>query len=342
MPVLFAVFIALLLSPVVEYLAGKRVLRPIAAGIVVIALLAVVGASLNATWEPARAWLDTAPTTLRQLERKLRPVTRFIAKVESVSDQAGRMTEPTSKPQDQPTPVALESKGFVESTQEWAITLVSMLFLTYFLLATDLGAIGTGGSFDSTPWARTGQVLTRVRAEVGRYFAAVTVSNAVLGIGTASAMYMLDMPNPLLWGVLAFVLNFVPYAGSATTLVLLTVVALVSFEGAGKAVGVAGTFLMLTTLEGQVLQPVLVGRRLDLSPLVVLVGLWFGGWLWGIPGVALAMPVLVSLKAAVHEIRLSHVRDQQALAADTVRARATELLRRSANRYRRAPRSTAQ
>ena len=184
--------------------------------------------------------------------------------------------------------------------------------------------------------------MTRVRTEVGRYFAAVTVSNSVLGIGTASAMYMLDMPNPLLWGVLAFVLNFVPYAGSATTLVLLTVVALVSFEGAGKAVGVAGTFLMLTTLEGQVLQPVLVGRRLDLSPLVVLVGLWFGGWLWGIPGVALAMPVLVSLKAAVHEIRLSHVRDQQALAADTVRARATELLRRSANRYRRAPRSTAQ
>ena len=89
------------------------------------------------------SWLDTAPTTIRQLERKLRPVTHFIAKVESVSDQAGRMTEPATKPKDEPTPVALESKGFIESTQELAITLVSMFFLTFFLLATDLGALGS-------------------------------------------------------------------------------------------------------------------------------------------------------------------------------------------------------
>jgi predicted PurR-regulated permease PerM len=339
-PVLFALFIALLLSPAAEYLARHRVPRPIAAGIVMTALLAIVGASMNATWKPARAWLDTAPTTLRQLERKLRPVTRFIAKVESVSSQAGRMTEPASQPTDEPTPVALESKGFVESTQEWAITIVSMVFLTFFLLATDLGSIGARGPPDS-PWGQTGPVVLKVRAELGRYFGAVTFSNLMLGIGTATAMYVLEMPNPLLWGVLAFVLNFVPYAGSATTLVLLTVVALVSFEGAAKAIAVAGTFLLLTTLEGQVLQPVLVGRRLDLSPLVVLVGLWCGGWLWGIAGVALAMPVLVSVKAAIQEIKLSRERDQQALAVETVRARAAELLRKGASRYRRPPRASA-
>jgi predicted PurR-regulated permease PerM len=336
-PVLFAMFLALLLSPAVELLARRRVPRVLAATLVMTALLALVGAALSVTWEPAREWLDTAPATLDKLERKLRPLTRFIAKVESVSTQAGRMTEPEAALRGEPTPVALEPKGFVESTQELAITIVSMLFLSLFLLARDLGAVGQRGPPDAA-LAGAGAVFLRVRAELGRYFGAVTLSNLVLGVGTTATMYWLDMPNPLLWGVMAFTLNFIPYAGSATTLLLLTVVALVSFDGIGKAVWVAGTYLVLTTFEGQVLQPVLVGRRLDLSPPVVLLGLWFGGWLWGVAGVALAMPVLVSVKAAAQEIALARAAAGAEVAADTVRARASEWLNRNAQRYRRASR----
>jgi hypothetical protein len=93
---------------------------------------------------------------------------------------------------------------------------------------------------------------------------------------------------------------------------------------------------MLTTLEGQVLQPVLVGRRLDVSPLAVLLGLWFGGWLWGVPGIALAMPLLVSIKAGLREAgrsRSSHASEPE---SDTVRTRATQLLQERTRRYRRA------
>ena len=132
---------------------------------------------------------------------------------------------------------------------------------------------------------------------MSRYFATVTVINLALGIATTATMYWLGMPNPLLWGVVAFVLNYVPYAGSAATLVLLTVVALVSFEGLGKPLAVAGCYLFLTTIEGQIFQPILVGRRLNVSPLIVILCLWFGGWLWGIAGVALAVPLLVTAKA---------------------------------------------
>jgi predicted PurR-regulated permease PerM len=337
-PVLFAVFLALLLSPAVDGLANRRVPRVVAATLVMVVLLAIAGAFLSATWKPARAWLDAAPATLQQLDRKLRPLTKFIAKVESVSDQAGRMTEPGSTNDQEPTPVAFEPKGFVQSTQEWVIAIVSMLFLALFVLATDLRKLGEARPPDS-PWGRAGPVALRVRSELGRYFGAVTLSNLVLGVGTASAMYLLDMPNALLWGVLAFVLNFVPYAGSATTLVLLTAVALVSFDGVGKALTVAGVYLVLTTLEGQVLQPVLVGRRLDVSPPIVLLGLWFGGWLWGIAGVALAMPLLVSAKAALREIERSRTAAEPD--ADTVRTRASHWLRESARRYGRGERSAA-
>jgi predicted PurR-regulated permease PerM len=331
-PVLFAVFLALLLSPAVEVLVRRRMPRVLAAVLVMTVLLALVAALLSVTWRPARAWLETAPVTLRQLERKLRPVTRFIAKVESVSTQAERMTETAGSEADRPQPVALDPKGFLQSTQEWVVALVSMVFLTLFLLATDLPALERRGA--GTAWARAGPLVERVRGELGRYFAAVTISNLLLGLGTAVAMALLDMPNPALWGVIAFSLNFIPYAGSAVTLMLLTAVALVSFPGIGKAIYVAGTYLLLTTLEGQVLQPVLVGRRLDISPPVVLLGLWFGGWLWGVPGVALAMPLLVSAKAAAQEIARSRAGDARA-DADTVRTRASAWLRESSQRYRR-------
>jgi predicted PurR-regulated permease PerM len=333
-PVLFALFVSLLLSPAVESLVRRRVPRVVAALLVMAVLLALVGSAVNATWRPARVWLDTAPATFQKLETKLRPLTGFIAKVESVSSQAERMTEPGDAKRDAPTPVALEPKGFVRSTQDWAITIVSMTFLTLFLLATDLAAIGRRAPPDS-PLGHAGMIFERVKGELGRYFSAITLSNMTLGVGTTIAMYLLDMPNPLLWGVLAFALNFIPYAGSAITLVLLTAVALVSFDGAAKAVSVAGTYLLLTTLEGQVLQPVLVGRRLDLRPPVVLLGLWFGGWMWGVAGVALAMPVLVSVKAAAQEVaRMRRAEAQPDIG--TVRSRASDWLRESTRRYRRS------
>ena len=333
-PVLFAVFVTLLLSPAVEVLARRRVPRVVAATLLVVALVVLVGAGLSATWRPARDWLDTAPATMRKLETKIRPMTRFIAKVESVSTQAGRMAEPSSKANDAPTAVALEPKGLVESTQDWIITILSMLFLALFLLATDLANVGRNGSPHASG-GRFGRVFERVRSELGRYFAAVTFSNSILGIGTTLTMAWLDMPNPLLWGVIAFLLNFVPYAGSALTLTLLTVVALVSFDGVGKAVSVAGTYLILTTLEGQVLQPVLVGRRVDISPPLVLLGLWFGGWLWGVAGVALATPILVSAKVVMQEFSRVQ-RDAQAdERVETVRTRASAWLQKNARRHRR-------
>jgi len=338
-PVLFAVFVALLLSPAVDGLRRRHVPRILAAMLVMTALLAIVGVCLSVTWEPARDWLDAAPATFRKLEAKVRPVTRFISKVESVSTQAERMTEPAAARGNAPTPVALESKGFVQSTQEWVLAIVSMVFLTFFLLAADLGKPGRTGA-EEAPSGRAVLVYERVRADLARYFSAVTLSNLTLGVGTAMTMFMLEMPSPVLWGVVAFTLNFIPYAGSATTLVLLTVVALVSFDGATKALTVAGTYLLLTTLEGQVLQPVLVGRRLDVSPPAVLLGLWFGGWMWGVAGVALAMPLLVSVKAALREAERSRVGPAPEPELETVRTRATKLLHERTRRYRKAPRAS--
>jgi predicted PurR-regulated permease PerM len=340
-PVLFAVFLAMLLSPAVEALRKLRLPRTIAAAIVVISLIAVVAAGLNATWKPARDWLDTAPATMRTLERKLRPVTRFIAKVESVSEQAGRVTDLTATGGiDSPPPAApAEAKSTVANTQEWLIAMATMLMVTYFLLAGGPSLLvrleaARGGHGET---ARLLQLAATISVGLGRYFATVTLCNLLLGIGTTVTMHWLGMPNPLLWGMVAFLLNYVPYAGSATTFVLLTVVAVVSFEGLGKAFAVAGCYLTLTTLEGQILNPVLVGRRLDVSPLVVVLSLWFGGWLWGIAGVVLAVPLLVAAKALANELEGAMLSDVGAPSRpdSTLRSRAAELLASGAASHRR-------
>ena len=336
-PVLFAVFLAMLLAPAVEALRRLRVPRAIGAALVVISLIAVVAIGLNATWKPARDWLDTAPATMRTLERKLRPVTRFIAQVESVSAQAGRVTDPTAA--DAPPAAPAEAKSTVANTQEWLIAIATMLMVTYFLLAggpsllVRLEAARSGHS----ETARLLQLAARISDGLGRYFATVTLCNLLLGIGTTATMHWLGMPNPLLWGMVAFLLNYVPYAGSATTFVLLTVVAVVSFEGLGKAFAVAGCYLALTTIEGQILNPVLVGRRLDVSPLVVVLSLWFGGWLWGIAGVVLAVPLLVAAKALANELDGAMLSDVGAPSRPdlTLRSRVAELLASGAARHRR-------
>jgi predicted PurR-regulated permease PerM len=124
-----------------------------------------------------------------------------------------------------------------------------------------------------------------------------------MGLATAGVMMALGMPSPFLWGAAAALLNFVPYVGSATTLLLLTLVAFVSFDTLGRVAAVAGCYLALATIEGQIVQPLVVGRRLELNPLIVFLALWFGGWFWGIPGIVIAIPTLVSIKVISEHVR---------------------------------------
>jgi len=140
-----------------------------------------------------------------------------------------------------------------------------------------------------------------MRSEIARYYATIALINLGLGAATAGVTAVLSLPNPLLWGAMAAVLNFIPYAGSAVTLVVLTLVSLVTFDSLARVVAVAGSFLILVTIEGQIVEPLLIGRRLKLSPLVVFLALWFGGWFWGIAGIIMAIPALVGLKVVAEQ-----------------------------------------
>src|SRR6185436_520500 len=139
-------------------------------------------------------------------------------------------------------------------------------------------------------------IIQKVRTEVGHFYLTTTLINIGLGVATTVSMWAWGMPTPYLWGALAAIANYIPYAGAAATLIVVTVVAAVSFDTLGHALGIAATQLLLATIEGQIVQPLLVGRRLEVNPLLVFLGLWFGGLFWGIAGIVLATPVLVARK----------------------------------------------
>jgi predicted PurR-regulated permease PerM len=221
-------------------------------------------------------------------------------RIDEIRDSAGSMGIPAKAAAAAPAPVASSNAPMVifESTRDALVSAMTVIILTVFLLAGGppmLARMASAVAGDLNA-AHAIEVIEKLRHEVGRFYLTTALINTGLGCATAALMALCGMPNPLLWGAVAALLNFIPYAGSATTLLLLTSVAIVSFDSLGQVLAVSGSYLALATLEGQVVQPLLVGRHLALNPVLVFLALWFGGFFWGIAGIILATPALVALK----------------------------------------------
>jgi len=147
------------------------------------------------------------------------------------------------------------------------------------------------------------EIIEAVRRQVGRYYGTLLLINLCFAMVAAGLLWLLGMPNPALWGVLAGLLNFVPYLGPAIAFTVLTLVGFVAFNSIGHTLLVGASYLALATIEGHVIEPIFVGRRLNVSPVAVLFALWIGGWLWGVAGVVLALPSLLALQVATRMTR---------------------------------------
>jgi predicted PurR-regulated permease PerM len=120
--------------------------------------------------------------------------------------------------------------------------------------------------------------------------------NIGLGLCVALVMYLLKMPNPLLWGALAAFAEFIPYLGATAMIALLTLAGLVTFEQVGQALLVPGGYLAVNLLQSQLISPLILGRRLTLNPVAIFVGLVFWWWIWGVPGAFIAVPLIATFK----------------------------------------------
>ena len=298
-PVALALLAGLILSGPVEALYRLGLPRGLGAVLILIGALAAVSGLIALMWAPSQQWYATAPHTLTVIQKKFTPVARLMRHMEELSERAGKVAAVNAG---EPAVVAVAqesaSSALLATLRDSAIGLATFVVITLFLLAggPPMVARMTAAFFNHLQSHHVQRYIEKVRAEVGQFYVTTSLINVGLGIATTLVMMWWGMPTPYLWGALAALFNFIPYAGATATLIIVTLVAIVSFDGLGPAIGVALSYLAIATIEGQVVQPLLVGRRLEVNPLLIFLGLWFGGIFWGIAGVILATPVLVALK----------------------------------------------
>lgn len=306
MPIVLAVLFTLLLAPLVTLLKKWRIHEAIGAGVVVTLLVAGVGAGLYFLTNPALDWLDRSPRALREVEVKLLKLQRPVEEVREATERLEAMASGSENPKVRSVVLKGPGLGSVlfTGTQYFVIGAVSTVVLLYFLLASSDGFLRKVVRLMPTlrDKIRAIGVARQIQQDIGRYFLTLSAINIGLGVATAFAMYLLGMPNPALWGVMAGLLNFIPYLGPTLSLCALALAALINFDSIGTAWVVPASFLAITVIEGQFIQPMFAGRMLSLNPVAVFVSFLFWGWLWGIAGMLIAVPMLIIVKVVCSHV----------------------------------------
>lgn len=303
-PLVLASFLGLGLNPLVAAGARLHIPRAVSALVVMLALVISLAAAVNALAPQADTWLKKAPTVVNKLRHKLAPITHKVSEA-SKATQTLVDSSPRAHRNDAPAASASFSMGDViaAAPRVAAFTLTVGLLVFFFLIYGDtllLKLVEVSPSFASKRDVVT--VVRNIQSQISRYVVTAVCINTTLGAVTAGVLYGLGMPNPLLWGGVAALANFMPYVGAVSVTSLLVVVGLVHFSSIAQALLPALCFASLTAIEGNVITPMIMGRHLRLSPVAILLWLIIWAWLWGVAGALLAVPMLTCAKLIAEQV----------------------------------------
>src|SRR5688572_13399949 len=293
LPIVLAILLNLLLSPLVLLLRKYlRIPEALGAGIVILVFLGVVVFGAYRLAPAASAWIARAPESMATLQRKIQPLRQPVEKVSQAAEQVEQATDLDKKtPQVEIKGPSLTQQVFGGTTAALSSALV-IIFLTYFLLASgDLFLHKLVAVLPQLKDKKTAvRIVRETQTQVSLYLVVTTMINTGVGIATGVALALVGMPNPVLWGVVAGVLNFVPYIGGLVNTIILTLAAFLTFEDTSRALLVPIVFTAINILEGNLITPMIMGRRMRLNTVAVFIGLIFCRYLWCIQGAILAVP----------------------------------------------------
>src|SRR6185437_12761222 len=243
---------------------------------------------------------------LPRLEQHLRIFRLPIARVQQATQQLEKIAEPGG---DGAAAVTLKGPGLVDyifaSTRHLLAGLGITVLLLFFLLSA--GDLFMRRLVEILPTFRDKKQAVEMSHEIeyniSAYLLTISAMNALVGAATAAAMYAIGLSDPILWGALAFLLNYVLILGPLTMLVLLFVVGLLSFDPLWLALLPPAVYIVIHIIEGELVTPMLVARRFTLNPVLVIGSLIFWNWMWGIPGALLAVPMLAVFKIVCDRVR---------------------------------------
>ncbi len=321
-PLLFGVMVSYALSPVVDRLQRWHV--PRALGAAALLLLGVSGFASMAysLSDDAAALVESLPDAAQKLRESLRTaskapagamqkVQRAAAKIEQAAEESGSVAPSAGRGVAR---VQIERRRFNVKDYLWSSTLglvgfvgqaVIVFFITFFLLASGDGfrrkmVTIAGPSFSKKKI--TIQALDEITGQIQRYLLVQVFSSVLVGLVTWVALLWIGVELAAVWGLVAALCNLVPYLGSIATAAGLALVGLLQFGTPGMALLLGGVSLVIHTVSGQLLTPWLTSRASRMNPVVIFVGVLAWGWLWGIWGLLLGVPVLMVVKAVCDRI----------------------------------------
>ncbi|RWA71982.1 MAG: AI-2E family transporter [Mesorhizobium sp.] len=312
MPVILAFLLALTLTPIVRFLRKHGVPDVLSATLLVLLSVFFVASAGYLLSGPVIDLINNTSSIGQQLTERLAQFKRPLERVMDLARQLEALTETSQEPGVQKVTVAPSG---ILSTAAGNILGAGTSITIVFVLSLFLLASGTlfyekiVQSFTSlSQKKRALRVVYDVESEISHYLLTVAVINAGLGTVIGLGLWGLGMPNPLVWGAAAALLNFLPYVGALITIVLVTVIALISFDTISYALLAPAFVLLCDIVEGQFVTPTVVGRRLEINAVAIFIAIAFWSWLWGFVGALMAVPLLVVIKVFCdHFDGLSHV-----------------------------------
>ena len=315
-PLLLGVMLSYALSPVIDRFHRWRLPRVLGAAVLLIAVVTGFGSMIYTLSDDAATLVESLPEAAQKLGQALRPTrgapVSTIDKVQQAAtrlEQAAEATTAVAPPAKGVTRVQIEQPRLNIKEYLWSGTvgLASLIgqaavvfFIAFFLLTTGDSFRRKMVKIAGPTFARkrvTVEVMDEIGAQIQRYLVIQVFTSVLVGLATWGALWWLGLERAAVWGLVAAVLNLVPYLGAIVTAGGLALVAFLQFGSFGMAAMIGGVSMFINTLEGNLITPWLAGRASSMNPLVIFVGVLAFGWLWGIWGLLLGTPMIMGVKA---------------------------------------------
>ena len=298
-PITFAFVLNLLLQPVTRTIDRLGIPKPLSALLTLLAFLALLLLVCASLAGPLSAWIARAPESLPRLESHLWAIQPALERLQNANRELEQLARSVTGSASSISLAGPGIGGFLfSSTRAVATGLGTMVIVLYFLLVS--GDLFLRRLVEILPTLSDKKQLVEMSHEIERnvssYLSTVTLINAGVGLATGAAAYLAGLPDPLLWSVIAFLLNYVLILGPLTNIAILLVAGLMSFDSLWRAVIPALAYLAIHIVEGEGFTPMIVARRFTLNPVLIVLSLIFWFWMWGIAGALLAVPLLAIFK----------------------------------------------
>jgi predicted PurR-regulated permease PerM len=304
-PLTLAVLITMLLAPVMRFFDGLRLPRPLSAALVIAMMVGILGGGAYGLSGPAQEWLQKLPESGGKIDKMLRSIKRPFAQIQQATEQLSSATDAQRAGTPQRVQMATPSltERLVGGTAQIAAAISVIFVLVFFLLSAGDTFLRKLVSVIPTlkDKKRTVEIIRSIESDISFYLVMMLLINIGLGAGVATITAILGIPDPLLWGALTIILSFAPYVGEMAIAVTLFVISMVTFDTLGQAIVAPASYVILMSAVHLTI-PIVVRRRLLLNPVAVFIAIIFLGWIWGIPGALLAVPLLASVKVICERI----------------------------------------